>query len=241
MPHGAFVRMLCQSAPINQRNDAGSGGMAFSSACGLPTDEESFNDVEQRAGPVSPFNEPKASRSAVASSRRFRPRVSARTPQQRSAAGGAVDSERGGAEPLRLRDIEAGGQRGGEESSPSPSARGPEAQPGARGLRHRDHGADGRGDGVVLGPQGGADHAVEAGQAARKPGLGARGVLSLIHLYQRTISPGLGNVCRYSPSCSHYACEAIERHGLVRGGWLSLKRLARCRPLGGSGFDPVPE
>jgi hypothetical protein len=68
----------------------------------------------------------------------------------------------------------------------------------------------------------------------------ARAALSLIHGYQRAISPSLGNLCRYQPTCSHYAAEAIERYGLLRGGWLALKRLSRCRPLGGSGYDPVP-
>jgi putative membrane protein insertion efficiency factor len=64
--------------------------------------------------------------------------------------------------------------------------------------------------------------------------------LNLIRLYQRTISPNLGPLCRYEPSCSHYAYVAIERHGLLRGAWLSLKRLSRCRPYGGRGYDPVP-
>jgi putative membrane protein insertion efficiency factor len=64
--------------------------------------------------------------------------------------------------------------------------------------------------------------------------------LLLIRIYQRTVSPGLGNVCRFEPSCSHYAYEAIERHGLLRGGWLSIKRLLRCRPMGPRGYDPVP-
>jgi putative membrane protein insertion efficiency factor len=63
----------------------------------------------------------------------------------------------------------------------------------------------------------------------------------LIRGYQRFISPNLGAICRYSPTCSHYAYEAIESHGLLKGGWLALKRLLRCRPLGGSGYDPVPE
>lgn len=69
----------------------------------------------------------------------------------------------------------------------------------------------------------------------------ARPVLGLIRIYQRSFSPNLGNLCRYEPTCSHYAYEAIERHGLVRGAWLGIKRLARCRPLGGRGYDPVPD
>jgi hypothetical protein len=64
--------------------------------------------------------------------------------------------------------------------------------------------------------------------------------LRAISAYQRSVSPGLGNVCRYEPSCSHYAAEAIELHGLLRGGFLAIRRLMRCRPLGGRGYDPVP-
>jgi len=63
----------------------------------------------------------------------------------------------------------------------------------------------------------------------------------LIRGYQLFISPVLGPSCRYLPSCSEYAAEAIERHGALAGTWLALKRLARCHPWGGSGYDPVPE
>jgi len=69
----------------------------------------------------------------------------------------------------------------------------------------------------------------------------ARAALSLLHSYQRAISPSLGTLCRYEPTCSHYACEAIERYGFMRGGWLALTRLSRCTPLGGRGYDPVPD
>jgi putative membrane protein insertion efficiency factor len=65
--------------------------------------------------------------------------------------------------------------------------------------------------------------------------------LSLIRIYQHTISPWLGNVCRFEPSCSHYTYEAIERHGLIRGGWMGLRRFVRCRPLAPRGYDPVPD
>ena len=63
----------------------------------------------------------------------------------------------------------------------------------------------------------------------------------LIRTYQLLISPILGPSCRYLPSCSDYAAEAIERHGPLAGAWLALRRLARCHPWGGSGYDPVPE
>ncbi len=59
--------------------------------------------------------------------------------------------------------------------------------------------------------------------------------------YQLTLSPLLGPRCRFYPSCSHYALEAIERHGAARGGWLAAKRIARCHPLNAGGHDPVPE
>ena len=65
-------------------------------------------------------------------------------------------------------------------------------------------------------------------------------LLALIRLYQLTLSPWLGNPCRYEPTCSHYAAEAIERHGAIRGVWLAAKRLGRCHPWGSSGYDPVP-
>jgi putative membrane protein insertion efficiency factor len=69
----------------------------------------------------------------------------------------------------------------------------------------------------------------------------ARLALSAVRGYQRAISPSLGNVCRFQPSCSHYAYEAIERHGFLRGVSLAVRRILRCRPFGASGYDPVPD
>lgn len=65
-------------------------------------------------------------------------------------------------------------------------------------------------------------------------------VLAAIWLYQRSISPFIPSSCRYLPTCSHYSMEAVERYGVVKGGWVGLKRLVRCNPWGGKGFDPVP-
>ena len=66
-------------------------------------------------------------------------------------------------------------------------------------------------------------------------------LIGLIKLYRLTVSPWMPPaVCRFTPSCSAYALEAVERHGGVQGGWLAARRLARCHPWGGSGYDPVP-
>lgn len=62
----------------------------------------------------------------------------------------------------------------------------------------------------------------------------------LIRVYQRVISPLLGPKCRYTPTCSQYAVIALKKYGLFKGFWLSLKRIGRCHPWGGSGYDPVP-
>jgi putative membrane protein insertion efficiency factor len=66
-------------------------------------------------------------------------------------------------------------------------------------------------------------------------------LLGLIRVYQLTLSPWLGLQCRYEPTCSKYAAEALERHGVIRGVWLAAKRLGRCHPWGRSGYDPVPK
>ncbi len=63
----------------------------------------------------------------------------------------------------------------------------------------------------------------------------------LVRFYQATISPYTPSSCRYSPTCSHYAIEALQRHGLLKGGWLAIKRISSCHPWGGKGYDPVPE
>lgn len=63
----------------------------------------------------------------------------------------------------------------------------------------------------------------------------------LIYLYRYTLSPFVGWHCRYEPTCSHYALEALSKHGAWRGSWLTLRRLGRCHPWGGWGYDPVPD
>lgn len=65
-------------------------------------------------------------------------------------------------------------------------------------------------------------------------------LLGLVQLYRWTLSPYLGRACRFDPTCSAYAMEALRCHGPWQGGWLAVKRVCRCHPLGGFGFDPVP-
>ena len=71
-------------------------------------------------------------------------------------------------------------------------------------------------------------------------GLPARGVALLFRLWQISFSVVLPPSCRFSPSCSHYGIEALRRHGLFAGLWLTVRRVGRCHPWGGSGHDPVP-
>lgn len=68
----------------------------------------------------------------------------------------------------------------------------------------------------------------------------AKAMLALIAFYRNCISPLTPPVCRFTPTCSQYAMEAIQKYGPFRGGWLALKRILRCHPFGGSGYDPVP-
>jgi hypothetical protein len=64
--------------------------------------------------------------------------------------------------------------------------------------------------------------------------------IALVRFYQLAISPYFPARCRYQPTCSAYAIESLGKHGALKGGWLALKRIGRCHPWGGSGFDPVP-
>jgi putative membrane protein insertion efficiency factor len=75
------------------------------------------------------------------------------------------------------------------------------------------------------------------GAAARPAG---RVLVALIKAYRMGVSPWFGAACRFTPSCSAYTQEAIVRHGAIRGAWLGARRIARCHPWGGSGYDPVP-
>jgi putative membrane protein insertion efficiency factor len=64
--------------------------------------------------------------------------------------------------------------------------------------------------------------------------------IGLIKVYQFTLSPFFGKQCRFTPTCSQYGIEAIAKYGALKGSWLALKRILRCNPWGGSGYDPVP-
>lgn len=65
--------------------------------------------------------------------------------------------------------------------------------------------------------------------------------IALINFYQKYISPFTPATCRYQPTCSHYAKEALQVHGFFKGSWLAVKRIFSCHPWGGKGFDPVPK
>ena len=71
--------------------------------------------------------------------------------------------------------------------------------------------------------------------------LGTKIGLRLLQLYRIFLSPLFGPACRFEPSCSLYATEALEKFGLAKGSWLAARRVARCHPLGESGYDPVPK
>jgi len=66
-------------------------------------------------------------------------------------------------------------------------------------------------------------------------------IIKIIKFYQYILSPYLGNNCRYLPTCSEYSIESLKKHGIIKGVYLSLKRILNCHPLGGEGFDPVPK
>lgn len=74
----------------------------------------------------------------------------------------------------------------------------------------------------------------------RATGWGKAGALALLRFYKRNISPQLQPSCRFTPTCSTYAMEAIEKHGLARGGWMAIRRILRCNPFHPGGYDPVP-
>lgn len=67
-----------------------------------------------------------------------------------------------------------------------------------------------------------------------------KAAILLVRFYQAALRPLLPNACRFTPSCSEYAAEAINKHGAFKGGWLAIRRISRCHPWGGSGYDPVP-
>lgn len=67
-----------------------------------------------------------------------------------------------------------------------------------------------------------------------------RVLIAIVRAYQYLLSPWWGTQCRFTPTCSHYAIEALERHGALAGAWLALRRILRCHPWSAGGYDPVP-
>jgi len=146
------------------------------------------------------------------------------------------------------------GRRGAAQSVEAQGAGGvstePAFDPGRLG--HRSESPQRRGEGPVCDADTGVDAAVSfagcAAQQAESDGAARSGqgllktaVLGLLSFYRSTLSPAIPSSCRFYPTCSAYAYEAVSHWGVRRGIWLALGRVARCRPFGGYGYDPVPQ
>ena len=81
---------------------------------------------------------------------------------------------------------------------------------------------------------------VEA-RRTQRVSLAAGSLIAIVRVYQLVLGPLMGGHCRFHPTCSHYAIDALREHGAMRGSWLALRRVLRCHPLSRGGFDPVPQ
>ncbi len=190
----------------------------------------------------------------------MRPRPQGRAAVVRPADGGQARGRAGRARASRLHRVAQGGRRGRAQPCQAPASGGSQgghARARGRRLRLRPGRPDRGSDMPFFGPRGGfALGTGRFGEGSRPPadGIGrfARALWSLLDrllsgllqglvlVYRYLISPVLPHSCRYAPSCSLYALEALRQHGAIGGGWLALCRLLRCHPWGGSGYDPVP-
>ena len=194
----------------------------------------------------------------------MRPRSQGRAPSVRPADGAAGSPDSGGSGrsagtwgavgQARLHRIPQDRQCSRSQSRQAPVARGGTVcHAGPRGRRPRlcARRPDGRADMPFQGSRSGfgsrhgGTGARPVAALGRAIGIGIDRTLSLllrglVLVYRYLVSPFMPHGCRYAPSCSVYALEALERHGALWGGWLAARRLIRCHPWGGSGYDPVP-
>ena len=156
-------------------------------------------------------------------------------------------------EPPGAYGAELSGQRGAAQSLEAQGAGSVPTKPGFdRGrLGHRSESAqrcsqspvldsDARADAAVSGPCCAVSAARGSSESQPAHGLLKTALLGLISFYRATLSPTIPSSCRFYPTCSAYAYEAVSQWGIRRGIWLALRRVARCRPFGGFGYDPVP-
>lgn len=160
-----------------------------------------------------------------------------RSAGERTVDGAIRPPRRGWRKQARHHGVAQGRQRRGEESLQEAGARGVPHLSSNDERRARPSGGEreaGSGRGRVDAAGAGVSTVPEVAS------IPARIATTLLRLYKRWVSPLLPPACRFEPTCSVYTCQAIERYGLIKGGWLGVRRILRCHPLHPGGFDPVP-
>jgi len=201
--------------------------MAFATVWPRLSAAEFFNDVERRAGPVSPSSQGQGPRPSDPASRRFRPRLPGRAPQQRPADRGPVGGQRPAANALRLRDLEAGGQSSRAQQSAAPAARGATVFAGARRPGRRAYGATRGSAGNVSGAEGGA-HDLNATRTPPEP---VSGVALLDDAwFDKLTTNGIGNL-----DAERAAAEPVSGVAAVTNAWFDKLTTNGLRKLGWKG------